>query len=83
MCSPEKRMELETLSQIFRGHLCDVSLNTVTIELAGKPRKLRAFLEIIEPYKILEIARTGCIALSRESKVNSDYLQNIQRSKIY
>lgn len=76
-------MELETLATIFRGSVCDVSFNSMTIQIQGKPRKIRAFLEIVEPYTILEVARTGCIALSRESRVSSEFLQHVQRSKIY
>lgn len=76
-------MEIETLATIFRCSVCDVSFNTVTVQIQGKPIKLKAFLEMIEPYGILEVSRTGRIALSRESKVSSDYLAKVQRSKIY
>ena len=76
-------MELETLATIFRGSVCDVALHTVTVQIQGKPEKIRAFLEIVEPYKVLEVARTGCVALPRESKVSSAYLKTVQRTKIY
>ena len=82
-CSPERRTELETLVTIFRGSFCDVSFATVTVQMQGKPRKLRGFLNIVEPYGILEVARTGCIALTRESNVSSDTLKYVQRSKIF
>eukprot|EP00210_Caulerpa_lentillifera_P002187 g2101.t1 len=82
-CEQSKRVELTNLASIFRSSICDVSLETVTVQMQGKPAKLNAFLDVLDPYGVLEVARTGCIALSRESKVSSQFLQGIQRSKIF
>ena len=82
-CSSDKRAELETLVAIFRGTFCDISFTIVTVQMQGKPKNLRAFLDMVEPYGILEVARTGCIALTRESNVSSDTLKYVQRSKIF
>lgn len=82
-CARNERVELTNLASVFRGSVSDVSLETLTVQMQGKPAKLNAFLDVLEPYGVLEVARTGCIALSRESKVSSQFLQGIQRSKIF
>lgn len=81
-CSAEQRGELMNLAQIFRGSICDVSLNTVTIEVVGKEDKMRALKEILQTYGILEVARTGRVALSRESGVDTKYLSNVAGTRI-
>lgn len=49
-CSPSQRGELMDLARIFHGNVCDVSKTTVTIELTGKNKKMRAIQEVLEPY---------------------------------
>lgn len=73
-CSPSQRGELLDVAKIFHGIVCDVSRSTVTLEVTGKESKMRALQDVLEPYGILEIARTGRVALERESGVDSRYL---------
>lgn len=80
-CSPTQRGEIFDIARIFRGNVCDISRSTVTIEIAGKEAKLRALQEILEPYGILEVARTGVLACRRDSGVDSKYLSSISGSK--
>ena len=82
-CSSDKRAELETLVAIFRGTFCDISFTIVTVQMQGKPKNLRALLDMVELCGTLEVSRTGCIALTRESNVSSDTLKYVQRSKIF
>jgi acetolactate synthase-1/3 small subunit len=56
---------------IFRARTIDVSQSTITIEATGDLRKLDGFLLMLEPYGIMELARTGLAALERGSKVMS------------
>lgn len=65
--TPECRPELMTLFQIFRARVVDVAPQELMAELSGQERKIQAFIEAVRPYGIVEIARTGRIALIRGS----------------
>ena len=62
------RAEIQSLVQIFRGRIVDVSPDQLMIEISGQERKIEAFIEAVRPYGILELARTGRIALVRGSR---------------
>ena len=62
-----KRGEIVELTNLFRGHIVDVGPNTLVIQLAGEEEKIDAFIELIRPYGIKELARTGVIAMPRGS----------------
>jgi acetolactate synthase-1/3 small subunit len=62
------RAENLRIVDIFRGKIVDVSPNSYTIEVTGSSEKINAILNILEPLGIKEIARTGKVAMSRESK---------------
>lgn len=61
----ELRSEIVTIVDIFRGGIVDVSANTVTLQVTGTTSKLEALLEMLEPYEIMELVRTGVVAISR------------------
>ncbi len=61
----DKREEIITLANLFRAKVVDVSPDTLMIELAGTESKLEAFIELVAPYGIVELARTGVIAMPR------------------
>ena len=61
----DKREEIITLSNLFRAKIVDVAPDQIMIEMAGSEEKLAAFLELLEPYGIIELARTGVIAMRR------------------
>ncbi|MCA9079621.1 MAG: acetolactate synthase small subunit, partial [Planctomycetaceae bacterium] len=62
---PGRRSEVKELVDIFRAKIVDVSADHVMIEIAGQERKIEAFIEACRPFGILEMARTGRIALGR------------------
>jgi acetolactate synthase-1/3 small subunit len=62
---PEKRSEIMQVCDIFRAKIIDVAIDTVNIEMTGNMNKVTAFLSLIEPYGIIEMARTGNLALKR------------------
>ncbi|AHF96627.1 MAG: acetolactate synthase small subunit [Desulfurella sp.] len=62
------RAEILRIVDIFRGKIVDVSQNSYTIEVTGSSEKINAILNLLEPLGIKEIARTGKVAMSRESK---------------
>jgi len=65
---PEHRAEILRMVDIFRCRVVDVSPDYYTVEVTGDEDKIEAFLDMVKPRGIKEIARTGVIALSREKK---------------
>ena len=61
----EARADLINIVNIFRAKIVDVSKENVVIELTGEESKINAICEVLSEYDIVEIARTGAIALSR------------------
>ncbi|WP_428389547.1 acetolactate synthase small subunit [Mucisphaera sp.] len=60
-----KRTDLIELANLFRARVVDVSDDRLMIELSGTEEKLEAFIRLAEPFGILELARTGVIAMPR------------------
>jgi len=65
---PEHRAEILRMVDIFRSRIVDVGAEYYTMEITGDEDKIAAFLELLKPMGIKEIARTGAIALAREKK---------------
>ena len=65
---PSKRSEIVALADIFRAKVVHVGAKTMIIELTGNYGKLEGFLDLLEGYEVLELARTGLTALSRDEK---------------
>ena len=61
----ETRAGIATVVDIFRANIVDVHLEDLVIELTGTGSKIDSFCQVLEGYGIIEIARTGAIALSR------------------
>lgn len=62
---PEKRGEVIEVVNLFRGKVVDVAEQSLIVELAGAEDKIEAFVELMKPYGIKELARTGVIAMAR------------------
>ena len=60
-----KRMEIHEIVNIFRAKIVDVSEDSIVIELSGKEKKIGAFIELMRNYGIIEMARSGRIAMTR------------------
>ena len=63
--SKESRADIINVVNIFRANIVDVNPGDIVIELTGGESKIDALCEVLEEYGIIEIARTGAIALSR------------------
>lgn len=63
--TPATRADISNVVNIFRAKIVDVSRENVVIELTGEQSKIDALCEVLADYEIVEIARTGAIALSR------------------
>jgi acetolactate synthase I/III small subunit len=61
----DARARIMEISEVFRVNIVDVTATTLTIEASGKPEKLEALLELLSEHGIVELARTGRIALAR------------------
>ena len=62
---PSHRSEIRELVEIFRGRIVDVGPDELMIEISGRESKIEAFLERMRQYEILELVRTGRIAMVR------------------
>lgn len=59
------RSEVMTAVDVFRAKVIDYSVNEMCIEVTGDPSKIDAFVSLMEPFGILEMCRTGVVALER------------------
>ncbi len=73
--TPQRSVILD-LVQVFRAKVVDVADHALTLEVVGDPGKLVALEKLLKPYGILEIARTGKVALERASGVNTEMLKS-------
>lgn len=73
--SSANRSEIIELANIFRARVVDVAEDALTLEVVGDPGKIVAIVQVLQKFGIKEIARTGKIALARESKVNTEFLK--------
>jgi acetolactate synthase-1/3 small subunit len=62
------RAEVLRILDIFRGRVVDVSPKSYTLEITGDEKKVQAVVELLAPFGILEVVRTGKVAISRGRK---------------
>lgn len=62
---PEQRSEVIEIVSLFRGRVVDVGKASLMVEIAGTEEKIEALIELLKPYGIKELARTGVIAMAR------------------
>lgn len=67
-CNSENRAEILSIVDIFRAKVVDVSPRSYTIETTGDEEKISAITELLRPFGIKEIVRTGRIAMARSPK---------------
>lgn len=65
--TPKTRPEVVEIAETLRAEVADVGVKTLTVLVVGDPSKIKTFLEMVKPYGIKEIVRTGRIALSRDT----------------
>jgi acetolactate synthase I/III small subunit len=64
----ESRAEIMQFAEIFRANIVDVSRRTMTVEVCGSQAKIDAFERMIRPHGLIEMARTGEVAISRSRR---------------
>lgn len=67
-CPPARRGEVHQVVTIFGAKVVDINGKSMTMEMVGSEEKVEAFLETMRPFGIKEVARTGAIAMLRESR---------------
>jgi acetolactate synthase-1/3 small subunit len=67
-----RRGEIRELVDIFRGRIVDVGASHVMIEISGRENKIEAFIERMREFGILEMVRTGRIAMLRDRTITED-----------
>lgn len=77
----QNRTELTTLIQPFRAAIIDVGRDNVTIEATGSPEKVEALIDLVKPFGIRELARTGVTAFKRGYDKNAE-VTKLQRNNI-
>ena len=65
---PNLRLEMNSIVEPFRPQIIDTAKNVVTYQVVGHPEKIDAFIELIRPYGIKELTRTGATASVRETQ---------------
>ncbi len=69
---PVTRSQIIEIAEVFRAKIVDVDHDSITVEVAGNPSKLEAMQQLLAPYGIRELVRSGTIALSRGTRSISD-----------
>ena len=65
LCSPQTRSEISGLIDPFRASIVDISRDTLVVQVTGDTQKVEALIDLLRPYGIKEIARTGTTAFTR------------------
>ncbi len=68
----QTRSQITEIADIFRARIVDVDHDAITLEASGTPDKLAAMLDLLEPYGIREMVRSGTIALARGTRSITD-----------
>lgn len=78
------RLEIAQLAEIFRVKIVDVGRESVIVECSGDTEKIDRFIDVVRPHGLLEIMRTGCVAMERGYEktveaVEDDASQDLER----
>ena len=73
----EERQQIIAVADVFRAKIVDVAQESLTVELTGNQSKIDAFINLLENYEIMEMARTGIIGVFRGMKsLGGEYTQS-------
>ncbi len=70
-CESSSRTEILEIARIFRAKTIDIGHKSMILKLTGAEEKVNAFINLMKPFGILELARTGRVAMMRELKNNT------------
>lgn len=64
-CTAKTRSEIIDITKVMQAKVCDISKSTITIEISDTAERIEIICELLKPYNILELVRTGTIALEK------------------
>ena len=67
--TPENRQEIMAATEIYRAKIIDYTTDSICVEVTGEPTKINAFIEVMKPMGIVEMCRTGVVALERGAHI--------------
>ncbi len=67
--TPENRSEIIAASEIYRAKVVDYTTDAICVEVTGESSKIKAFIEVMKPLGIVEMCRTGIVALERGGNI--------------
>jgi len=70
--SADSRSQVMQLVDVFRARVVDVAPDSLIIEITGADEKIDGLLEILRPFGVLEVAKTGCLAMARGAMTRSN-----------
>jgi acetolactate synthase-1/3 small subunit len=70
-CSPEQRTEVLQIAQAFRAETMDLTHDSLTLECKGSPEKLDTLEEMLNPFGLIEVVRTGTVLMARGAEQTS------------
>ena len=75
----DKRAEIFQMVEVFRGRVVDVTPSSIIVEITGDGEKIDGFVEVLKPLGIIEMVRTGAVAMERggESLIAENALEGI------
>lgn len=77
LSTPNTRSEIYSLIEPFRASIVDIGKDSIVIQITGESHKIEAFIELIKPYGIKELARTGTTAFQRGTQRSNQSSKNI------
>ena len=66
----EKKTDIINIVNVFRARIVDVAYSSMSVAVSGNPVKIQALIDLLRPFGILEIVRTGTIAMDRGKKLS-------------
>lgn len=69
-CAGPSRSEVKDLADLFSGRVVDVTSETMTVQVTGPGNKIDSFINLTHPYGIVELARSGRVAMRRDSLID-------------
>lgn len=67
-CDPSQRGEVADTAALFRAQMIDLSPDTITFDISGTPQHLADFLEQVRPYGVIDLVKSGRVAMKRRSQ---------------
>ena len=77
----ESRPHVMQLADVFRARVVDVSLDSMVIETTGPPDKIDSLLEVLRPFGVIEMVRTGRVAMARGPRPANDAEPELQKTR--